>query len=81
MVFLIKKTKIKILKTNKKTGERALSKRNKESAFIGSFQQWKIDTNNNNNNNNKYLLEESCTFFSYEVYKLIILIFLLKGFR
>ena len=36
---------------------------------------------NNNNNNNKYLLEESCTFFSYEVFKLIILLFPLKGFR
>ena len=36
---------------------------------------------NNNNNNNKYLLEESCTFFSYEVYTLIILLFPLKGFR
>ena len=37
--------------------------------------------NNNNNNNNKYLLEESFTFFSYKVYKLIILLFPLKGFR
>ena len=33
------------------------------------------------NNNNKYLLEESCKFFSYKVYKLIILLFTLKGFR
>ena len=35
--------------------------------------------NTNNNNNNTYLLEESCTFFSYEVYKLIILLFPLKA--
>ena len=37
--------------------------------------------NLSNNNNNKYLLEKSYTFFSYEVYKLIILLFTLKGFR
>ena len=35
---------------------------------------------NNNNNNNKYLLEESCKFCSYEVFKLIILLFPLKVF-
>ena len=40
-----------------------------------------VNNNNKNNNNNKYLLEESCKFFSYEVYKLIISLFPLKGFR
>ena len=49
--------------------------------YLNCIINYKMIKINNNNNNNKYLVEESCTFFSYEVFKLIILLFPLKGFR
>ena len=37
--------------------------------------------NNNNDNNNKYLLEESCTFFSYKVFQLNYIVISSKGLQ